>query len=98
MPVKTKYLFDNVKFTSKKKVDDYIREIKNKIINEENILIIKPDDKYFSFLMEIVNNHVFKEDKIGCGIKHFYFVLDCYKHYQLRIERTDNSNIDISCL
>ena len=46
MPVKAKYLFDNVKFTSKKKVDDHIREIKNKIINEENILIIKPDDKY----------------------------------------------------
>lgn len=91
-----KYYFNKLYFSSKKAVDDYIRKIKNQIIIETGNAEILPNDKWFDFLIEIVNVHNDKIEKIGNGIHSFYFIKDIYKNDQLRIKHNDLSTIDCS--
>ena len=91
------YNFDGKSFNSKKSVDNYIRGKKKQIL-ESNCGLIKPDNEYFSFLYEIVNNHKNKEEKIGTGISYFYFVVDSFMTDQLRIQRTDGTDVQCSCV
>ena len=91
------FFFNKRFFTSKTECDKYIRNKKNDIITElQYPNKICPTDKWFEFLMEIVNVHKDKEIKIGIGINYFYFVKDKYNCDQLRISRIDDSTIDIS--
>ena len=91
------YLFNKQNFKSKKAVDDYIRNIKKEILNS-NIGIIKPDNEYFPFLNEIINHHKHRDEKVGTGISYFYFVVDSYMTDQLRIQRTDGTDVQCSCI
>ncbi len=91
------YNFHGKSFKSKKAVDDYIRDIKKQIL-KSNYGIIEPDNEYFLFLHEIVNNHKNKEEKIGTGISYFFFVVDSFMTDQLRIQRTDGTDVQCSCL
>jgi hypothetical protein len=93
-----KYCFNERYFQSKKAVDDYIRNVKNQIIDETKNEEILPDNKWFHFLMNIVNVHNDKIEKIGNGIHSFYFIKDMYKNDQLRIKRNDLTTIDCSCM
>lgn len=93
-----KYVFDNKNFKSKRDVDVYIRKVKNEIVNETGNSEIRPNNKWYHFLMEIVNVHNDKIDKIGNGIEFFYFIKDVYKNDQLRIKRIDETTIDCSYL
>ena len=90
-----KYTFNNTSFTSKKAVDEYIRNIRNTLVNNET-LIINPTDEYYPVFNELVEIHYHKNEKIGPGIKFFYFTKDYYKNYQLRIRRIDDTDVDIS--
>jgi hypothetical protein len=95
MPPKQHYIFDGATFTSKTSVDKYIRETKNRIINE-GINTIYPDSQYYPFFMEILKNHYNRTEKVGEGIQYFYFIKDGYNNDQLRIQRVDNTDIDCS--
>ena len=91
------YHFDGKRFKSKNAVNDNIRGVKKQIL-ECKCGLINPDNKYFSFLYEIVNNHRNKEEKIGTGISYFYFVVDLFMTDQLRIQRTDGTDVQCSCV
>ena len=93
-----KYTFNNKVFKNKKDVDVYIRSIKKEIVQDGESLVIGANDKWFDFLMEIVNVHNDKVEKIGIGISYFYFVKDKFNNDQLRIVRKDLSTIDCSCM
>lgn len=88
-----KYKFHNREFKSKKAIQGYI----GTIIKDIPLCVdIYPSDKHFDFLMELVNVHRDKAEKIGCGIKCFYFIRDFYSNKQLNIMRTDDTSIDMS--
>lgn len=56
--------------------------------------IIIDDDHIF--LLELINKHPFKDQKIGCGIEYFYISISEYKNRMFKIMRTDGSNTDFS--
>ena len=91
-----KYVFNNHNFKSKTNFDVYIRGIIQEIINNNESLIIGPNNKWYDFLNERVNVHNEKDEKLGCGIEHFYFIKGNYGENQLRILRKDLSHTDCS--
>lgn len=92
------YIFDGKRFSSKSAIDKYIKEIKMQIIEFSGYSPINSDNKWFKFLNEIVNVNTSCIEKIGAGIKFFYFVRDIYGNYQLRIKRVDGTTIDVSMI
>lgn len=100
---KTKYHFDGVVFSSKTTIDNYIKEKKKNMIEEYGLkFAIAKSNKYWDFLMSIVNSHDYKEEKIGTGIEYFYLQehpeWKSANNIQLIICRTDNSKISISMI
>lgn len=93
------YIFNNQSFKTKLDVDNHISSIKNKYLFEEYEVgkEILPDHILYPFFMELVNNHYDKDNKIGVGVKYFYFEKDEYKTLQLRIKRLDDTDVSCSC-
>ena len=68
-----KYLINGLMFTSQQKIKTYTRNKLTEIFNKveyENVYI-KPNDMGYDFILEILNRHPWKEEKIGRGINFF---------------------------
>ena len=92
-----KYIFNGITFTNKKVVDKYISSEKDKIIKKYGYdYKITKDNEYYEFIEGIINVHNNKIEKTGTGIFYFYFITDYFGKDQLRIGRTDGTNIDCS--
>jgi hypothetical protein len=92
------YFFDGQAFPTKKAVDLHIREVRRRIIDDIGYTVIDRDNKYFKFCMEIVNNHMDKDEKTGDGIDFFYFTKDLFNNDQLRIRQVGGADMDLSCI
>ena len=91
-----KYNFNGLLFRSKKAVQDYIRGVVNDCPFD---LVIDETHKHYPVFKAIVMDHINKEEKLGCGIQHFVFVVGAvYKEKQLNVIRTDGSIVSMSYL
>ena len=83
------YYIGNIEFKSKKSAEDYTRQLINTI--GVNQCINKSHDS-FTFLIDLLDNHHKKNEKIGCGID--YFIIrknDRGTGFEVQIKRVDGS-------
>ena len=86
-------LISDKTFKTKSEAKDYIRDIIKKSCLFD---LIDEDHKHFDFFVELINRHPNFEEKIGSGIKSFYFYLDNYYKKVLGITRIDGSDVSVS--
>lgn len=91
MSIKKEYYIGNIKFSSKKACENYVRN-EIKLIGYKNVYKVE-DTVQYEFLENVLKNHPEYEIKIGAGIN--YFVLSSNpltgKDYQTKIIRIDGS-------
>ncbi len=85
--MKTIYKVGNLEFTSKAKSRDYAR---TQLTNNNNKTITKEDDLFF-YLMDLVELHPDKKDKIGKGVKSFKIQNDYDGNISMNINQIDNN-------
>ena len=88
------YNFNGRLFRSKKSVQEYIRDV---ISDCPFGLVIDEPHKHYSVFKAIVMEHFQRDEKEGCGIKYFVFVVGQWNEKQLNIIRTDGSVVSMSC-
>ena len=88
------YFIGDIQFNSKKKCEDYTRNI----INNLGCCKIDTNHEYFNFFLNLIKNHPEYHDKIGTGIDYFYIMPNplVSKYFQTMIKRTDGTDIDFS--
>lgn len=89
---KITYTFGGATFSTKKAVKDKCREL----LYKYNIGAVITDTVEHSFLTDLVNQHPYKDFKIGAGIKYFFIAVSEYKNRMFKILRIDNTDTDFS--
>ena len=90
----SKYSIGSISFKTKKACENYTRTK----INELGISTINEQHHDYNFFVDLINNHVESDIKIGVGIKQFNIGINPLnkKAYHISITRIDNSEIDFS--
>lgn len=80
-------------FNTKQQAIKFTRDL---IIVLEND-IVDCDNNYYTFFENLISNHPEAEEKIGCGIKYFFFNRNILNNaLQTNIRRVDNSTVNFS--
>jgi len=92
---KAKYYFNDIGFTTKKEITEYIRSIVNKYKNGESL-----GTHDFNFMLEVLKEHPKADIKIGCGVKDLVINETVNQYYKKTrffiIIRNDDSQEDFS--
>tara|TARA_R110000772_G_C13133477_1_gene423147 strand:+ start:89 stop:736 length:648 start_codon:yes stop_codon:yes gene_type:complete len=86
------YYIGDVCFTSKVKCRDYTR----KLLKEHKDKTIKQGDEIYDYLINMINLHPNKEEKIGDGIVSFEIKNDFFNNIALYINQITLKNIPVS--
>ena len=86
-----KYTIGKYNFKSQIEIIEFVREILYKY-NIGDII----DLEDFDFIYSLIQNHRWKEDKIGCGIEKFRVILTEYKNRAFKIIRMNGTETDFS--
>lgn len=92
--MKNKYYIGSTGFTSQESYKKYAKTI----IKSLGYCIIHRDHNKYDFFCNLINNHPYKEEKIGVGIKYFSINPNPYQinSFHLTIMREDDTEIDFS--
>jgi hypothetical protein len=86
-----KYAIGEYNFKNQKEIIEFVRKILYKYNIEDTI-----NEEDFDFIYSLIQNHRWKEDKIGCGIEKFKIILTEYNNRAFKIIRSDGTETDFS--